>query len=111
MRQRSARACTPMNLQCPECAMEDAGRDAQAARCSHSQGHSQGHSQAQASDGVRLARVLTRSKKSCRCIGQSSGISLAVSIVRRISKRSGSDIGGETSSDMIPAGRRGRVEV
>ena len=110
MRQRSAWACTPMNLQCPECAM-DAGRDAQAARCSHSQGHSQGHSQAQASDGVRLARVLTRSKKSCRCIGQSSGISLAVSIVRRISKRSGSDVGGEASSDMIPAGRRGRVEV
>ena len=66
------------------------------------------------SDGVRLARALTRSKKSCRCIGQSSGISLAVSIVRRISKRSGSAVGGETSSDssdMIPAGlwaRRGR---
>jgi len=31
-------------------------------------------------------------------------MSLAVSIVRRISKRSGSAIGGETSSDMIPAG-------
>ena len=59
------------------------------------------------SDGVRLARALTRSKKSCRCMGQSSGISLAVSIVRRISKRSGSAVGGETSSDssdMIPAG-------
>ena len=94
------------NLQCPECAM-DAGRDALPARCSPMRRRF-------GSDGVRLARALTRSKKSCRCIGQSSGISLAVSIVRRISKRSGSAVGGETSSDssdMIPAGlwaRRGR---
>ena len=28
--------CTPMNLQCPECAMV-AGRDALSARCSHAQ--------------------------------------------------------------------------
>ena len=84
----------------------DAGRDALPARCSPMRRRF-------GSDGVRLARALTRSKKSCRCIGQSSGISLAVSIVRRISKRSGSAVGGETSSDssdMIPAGLRGREE-